>query len=182
VAEQQSRRTILFAGLIGIAGLFFGHGVGAQPLKAGAEPLAPLKADQVVIYKARRMLDLMRGGKVIASFHIMLGEHPVGAKLRNGDGRTPEGFYIIDGRNPYSAYHLSLHISYPNEIDRLSSEDAGVAAGGAIYIHGMPPEFGHTDPIGYFKDWTDGCVAVGNKAIEQIWDAVDVGTEVVIRP
>ena len=182
MTDKLLRRTVLFAGAVGIAGLLLGHGAAAQPLKAGAEPPGRLKADQVAIYKARRTLDLMRGGKMIASFHIMLGEHPVGAKLRNGDGRTPEGFYIIDGRNPTSAYHLSLHISYPNEIDRLSSADARVQAGGAIYIHGMPSEFGHTDPIGYFKDWTDGCIAVGNKAIEQIWDAVDVGTEVVIRP
>jgi murein L,D-transpeptidase YafK len=182
VSAKKSRRTILFAALVGIAGLWLGPGAAAQPLKSGAAPPGVLKADQIVIYKARRTLDLMRGGKVIESFHIMLGEQPVGAKLKNGDGRTPEGFYIIDGRNPSSAYHLSLHISYPNEIDRLTSEDAGVKAGGAIYIHGMPPEFGHTDPIGYFKDWTDGCVAVGNKAIEKIWAAVDVGTEVVIRP
>jgi murein L,D-transpeptidase YafK len=182
VFNRQSRRALLLAGLVGIAALGFGAGAGAQPLKGGAQPPSPLKADKIVIYKARRTMELLRAGKVIESFHISLGKHPFGPKMQDGDGRTPEGFYVVDARNANSAYHLSLHISYPNEIDRLSSADEGVKAGGAIFIHGMPPEFGHTDPIGYFKDWTDGCIAIGNKAIEQVWAAVDVGTEVVIRP
>jgi murein L,D-transpeptidase YafK len=172
VIDLHSRRTLLSACFLGLAGLVSGHGARAEAFKA----------DKVVIHKSRRVMELMRGGTVLESFRIELGKHPTGPKMKNGDGRTPEGFYIVDGRNSHSAYHLSLHISYPNEIDRISSAQAGVKAGGEIYIHGMPPEFGHADPIGYFKDWTDGCIAVGNKAIERVWAAVDVGTPVEIRP
>jgi murein L,D-transpeptidase YafK len=141
-----------------------------------------LKADKVVILKSRRLLLLMRNGRAFETFRIALGSHPVGPKERARDGRTPEGFYFVDGRNPHSPYHLSLHLSYPNEIDRIASGNEGLTTGGDIAIHGMPARFGHTDPIGYFKDWTDGCVSVGNIAIEKIWAAVDVGTAVEIRP
>jgi murein L,D-transpeptidase YafK len=170
VTDFHSRRTLLSALVLGLAGL-----------RARGAPAEALKADTVVIYKSRRVLELMRGGTVMESFLIALGAHPLGPKMRKGDGRTPEGFYKIDGRNPHSVYRLALHINYPNEVDRISSAQEGVTAGGDIFIHGMPAEFGHTDPIGYFKDWTDGCVSVGNKAIERIWEAVDDGTPVEIR-
>jgi murein L,D-transpeptidase YafK len=171
VIDFHSRRAVVSALLLGLAGF--------MPRGARAETL---KADRVVIYKSRRVLLLMRGGAVMESFLIALGQHPFGPKMQKGDGRTPEGFYRIDGRNPHSVYHLALHINYPNEVDRISSREQGVTAGGDIFIHGMPAKFGHTDPIGYFKDWTDGCVSVGNKAIERIWEAVDDGTPVEIRP
>ena len=167
--EILSRRAALAALFGGFAALLT-RGAAAQPLKA----------DKIIVYKSKRELLLMRDGQVMQKFLIALGEHPLGPKMKKGDGRTPEGFYKIDGRNAHSAYHLSLHLSYPNEADRISSEMEGVVAGGDIAIHGMPAEFGHTDPIGYYKDWTDGCVAVGNKAIEQIWAAVAVGTPVEI--
>jgi len=165
-----SRRAALAALSGGFAALLT-RGAAAQPLKA----------DKVIVYKSKRELFLMRDGQAMQSFLVALGEHPVGPKMKRGDGRTPEGFYRIDARITRTPYHLSLHLSYPNEADRISSEMEGVVAGGDICIHGMPAEFGHTDPIGYFKDWTDGCVAVGNKAIEQIWAAVDIGTPVEIR-
>lgn len=168
--NQHSRRIFLSAFMAGITGLLT-RGVRAQSLKA----------DKIIVYKSRRTMELWSGGKVIDSFHIMLGQHPIGPKMSKNDGRTPEGFYQVDGRNSHSPYHLSLHLSYPNEADRLSSEMEGVVAGGDICIHGMPARFGHTDPIGYFTDWTDGCISVGNKAIETVWNAVDVGTPVEIR-
>lgn len=140
-----------------------------------------LKADRVLVHKSRRVLELTSGGKTFETFQVMLGQHPVGPKMTAHDGRTPEGFYMIDGRNSHSPYHLSLHLNYPNEVDRIELSEQGVKAGGDICIHGMPARFGHTDPIGYFTDWTDGCVSVGNRAIEKIWDAVDIGTPVEIR-
>ncbi len=170
MSDLHSRRTLLSALVLGVAG-FFNRGARAQTVKA----------DKVLVYKARRTLELMRGDQVVDSFHIMLGEHPVGPKMKKSDGRTPEGFYVIDGRNPRSPYHLSLHLDYPNEVDKISSQMEDVVAGGDICIHGMPAKFGHTDPIGYFTDWTDGCISVGNKSIERIWDAVDIGTPVEIR-
>jgi len=173
VIDDASRRRVLAASLVGLVGC-------ALPRIARAST-AP-KADRVVILKSRRLLMLMRNGKPFAQFPIALGFHPVGPKVREGDGRTPEGFYTIDGRNRHSPYHLSLHVSYPNEIDRIASAQDHENTGNAIAIHGMPAEFGHTDPIGYFKDWTDGCVSVGNIAIEKIWASVDDGTPVEIRP
>ena len=170
MGEIFSRRAALTALSGGFAALLT-RGAAAQPLKA----------DKVIVHKSKRELFLMRDGQAMQSFLIALGEHPVGPKMKKGDGRTPEGFYRINGRNAHSVYHLSLHLSYPNEADRISSEMEGMIAGGDIAIHGMPAEFGHTDPIGYYKDWTDGCVAVGNRAIEQIWAAVDIGTPVEIR-
>lgn len=107
--------------------------------------------------------------------------HPVGAKRRRGDGRTPEGIYVIDGRTRQTIY-LALHISYPNAEDRARSGTAHMSPGGNILIHGMPARFGRTDPVRFFKNWTNGCIAVGNIAIEEVWEAVDDGTPVEIRP
>jgi murein L,D-transpeptidase YafK len=101
---------------------------------------------------------------------------------RLGDGRSPEGIYRVDGRNPRSRYRLSLHLSYPNAADTARARAAGIDPGDGIFIHGMPRYFGRADPVRFFVDWTDGCIAVGNVAIEEIWDAVDDGTPVEIRP
>ncbi len=170
MSQIHSRRTILSSLALGLAGFV--------PRRAGAQLV---KADQIMVYKARRVLELTHAGKVMESFRVALGEHPIGPKFEKSDGRTPEGFYMIDGLNPHSPYYLSLHLNYPNEIDRILAEEEGVQAGGDICIHGMPIRFGYTDPVGYFKDWTDGCISVGNKSIERIWFAVDVGTPVEIR-
>jgi len=155
---------------LGLAG-FLPHGAGAQLVKA----------DKIMVWKRRRVLELMRAGTVMESFRIALGEHPIGPKLEKSDGRTPEGLYMIDYLNPHSPYFLSLHLNYPNEVDRLLAEEQGVDTGGDICIHGMPLRYGYTDPVGYFRDWTDGCISVGNKSIERIWFAVDLGTPVEIR-
>jgi murein L,D-transpeptidase YafK len=141
-----------------------------------------LKADRVVVLKSRRELLLMRNGEVLKSFPIALGAHPRGPKQQRGDGRTPEGLYVVDGRNPRSAYHRSLHLSYPNETDRARARAAGVDPGNDIVIHGMPNRYGRFDPVRFFRDWTDGCIAVGSTAIEEIWARVDDGTPVEIGP
>jgi murein L,D-transpeptidase YafK len=141
-----------------------------------------LKADRILVLKSKRRLLLLRQGVVLKSYPIALGPHPRGPKRWEGDGRTPEGLYVIDGRLADSAYHLSLHISYPNEADLRRASAAGKDPGGKIMIHGMPERFGHTDPVRFFQDWTDGCIAVGNIAIEEIWNAVDDGTPIEIRP
>ncbi len=132
--------------------------------------------------KSQRMLFLMRGNVVLRSYPIALGPHPDGPKRASGDGRTPEGRYVIDGRNPHSAYRLSLHISYPNAADDARSTAAHADPGGDIFIHGLPAWYGPNDPNRFYKDWTKGCISVGNAAIEQIWAAVDDGTPIEIRP
>lgn len=141
-----------------------------------------LWADRIVVLKAQHILQLMQEGEVVKSYPVALGRHPKGAKRRLGDGRTPEGIYVIDGRSTDTPYHRKLHISYPNDADRARAAVARIRPGSAIFIHGMPARFGHTDPARFFRDWTDGCIAVGNIAIEEIWDAVFDGTEIEIRP
>ncbi len=100
-----------------------------------------------------------------------------------GDGRTPEGVYLIDGRNAHSPYHLALHISYPNPAESAQSVAAHTDPGGDIFIHGLPVSYnGPGDPVRFYKDWTAGCISVGNTAIREIWAAVDDGTPIEIRP
>jgi murein L,D-transpeptidase YafK len=140
------------------------------------------KADRILVLKSKRELLLLRDGTVLKSYPIALGPHPKGPKRRLGDGRTPEGLYIIDYKIRHTPYHLALHISYPNAADKARARALAVSPGGAIVIHGMPAWYGHLDPVRFFRDWTDGCIAVGNIAIEEIWKAVDDGTPVEIRP
>jgi murein L,D-transpeptidase YafK len=140
------------------------------------------RVQRVVVNKGRRELLLIAGQSVLRSYRIALGFDPVGHKLQEGDGRTPEGRYIIDWRNPGSAYHLSLRISYPNEADRQRAAQQGVDPGGEIMIHGLPngvdsAERGHPE-----RDWTRGCIAVSDVEIEEIWNLVEDGTAVEINP
>jgi len=141
----------------------------------------PAKADRVLVVKHRRELLLLRGNTVLKAYPIALGFQPVGPKQREGDGRTPEGTYVIDRRLPASHYHLALHISYPSATDRSHAAALRQEPGGAIMIHGMPSWFGRDD-LQFAADWTNGCIAVSNSAIEEIWRAVDDGTTIEIRP
>jgi murein L,D-transpeptidase YafK len=164
---------LLFSGLVVLLALQV-----AMPAAA----IGPGKADHILVLKSQRTLLLMHGDAVLKSFPIALGAHPKGPKRQAGDGRTPEGDYIIDYRFTETPYHMALHISYPNAADAARARARGVKPGGDILIHGMPARFGHHDPVRFFRDWTDGCIAVGNIAIEEIWNAVDDGTPIEIRP
>jgi murein L,D-transpeptidase YafK len=139
-------------------------------------------AERVLILKQKRELQLLRRGEVMRSYPVALGFEPVGQKLTSGDGRTPEGVYVVDGRNDASPFHRSLHLSYPNADDAARAAAAGVDPGEDIVIHGMPLAYGRYDPVRFFRDWTNGCIAVGNIAIEEIWALVPDGTPVEIRP
>ncbi len=151
----------------------------AQSPRAAPWPPALLpaaqQADAIHVYKAQRRMDLLRAGKVIAHYRIALGGTPVGHKRQQGDSRTPEGDYRISFRNPRSRFHLSLRISYPDEADRRQAAARGVDPGGDIMIHGATPP-------GYTSDWTEGCIAVTNREMEEIWQRVPVGTPVRIDP
>lgn len=140
------------------------------------------KADRILVLKSARVLELWSGDALLKRYPIALGRRPRGAKSRHGDNRTPEGTYYIDRRNRRSVYHRALHFSYPNDDDLARARAAGVDPGGDVLIHGMPEWYGPHDPVRFFRDWTNGCIAVGNTAIEEIWDAVDDGTLVEILP
>ena len=139
-------------------------------------------ADEVVIEKAARRLVLYRKGTPIKSYEIALGRQPVGPKRTEGDRRTPEGRYTIDDRKSDSAFHLALHISYPNAADIARAQAEGLAPGGDIMIHGIRNGLGWIGRLHRRFDWTAGCVAVTNSEIEEIWRAVPDHTPVEIVP
>jgi murein L,D-transpeptidase YafK len=141
---------------------------------------AATKIDHIVVKKAQRRMDLMSGDQVVRSYAVSLGSSPVGDKQREGDGKTPEGNYRIEGRNASSAYHRSLKISYPDATDRAEAAARGVKPGGDIFIHGMPNWWAL--PGGAPVDWTRGCIAVSKAEIEEIWDLVPDGTLIEIEP
>ena len=132
-----------------------------------------LHADLVLVRKAKREMTLLRGDKVLRTYRIALGREPGGAKRQEGDGRTPEGRYRVDWRNPRSKYHLSLHISYPEAADVERAKAEGVDPGGEIMIHGWKD--------GVEGDWTQGCIAVRNEEMDEIWRLVPDGTAVWIE-
>jgi murein L,D-transpeptidase YafK len=140
------------------------------------------RADRLIVNKSKRELVLLTDGKVIRSYKIALGRNPVGQKQRQGDSKTPEGAYTISGRNSSSAYHRSLRISYPNAADRDGARQLGVAPGGDIMIHGLPNGRGFIGAAHRLIDWTDGCVAVTDAEIEEIWRLVPDGTPIQINP
>ncbi|MEO5373402.1 MAG: L,D-transpeptidase family protein [Alphaproteobacteria bacterium] len=139
-------------------------------------------AEMVVVHKTERTLSLVREGRVVKTYRIALGANPVGAKASSGDGRTPEGRYVIDRRNSNSRFHRSLHISYPGPDDQRRARARGVAPGGDIMVHGLPHGAEWIGPVHSRWDWTRGCIAVTNAEMDEIWDAVPDGTPIVIEP
>ena len=139
-------------------------------------------ADRVVVEKAARTLTLYRAGQAVKTYRVALGREPVGHKLQEGDGRTPEGTYRIDFHKRDSAFHRALHISYPNAADRAQARARGVSPGGDIMIHGLPNGAVAAGAAHRLRDWTEGCIAVTNSEIEELWTAVPDGTLVEIRP
>lgn len=142
----------------------------------------PLHADRVVVLKKERTLQLLSHGKVIKAYEVALGGDPVGAKTRQGDHKTPEGLYVLDFRNAHSGFYKSIHISYPSPRDRAAARQKGIAPGGDVFLHGLPNGYGWIGASHRLKDWTDGCVAVTNQEIDEIWMAVADGTPIEIRP
>ncbi len=139
-------------------------------------------ADKILIEKKERLMMLLSGGKVLKTYRIALGGNPNGPKERQGDNKTPEGTYVIDSRNKDSRYHLSLHISYPNEKDKKRAKELGVSPGGDIMIHGIKNGFSWVGDYQAKVDWTKGCIAVTDKEIEEIEKLTPNGTIVEIRP
>lgn len=141
-----------------------------------------LEITNVLIHKGERRLYLLSGDKKVRSYRISLGDNPVGHKLYEGDKRTPEGDYLLDWRNANSDFYKSIHISYPSPGDRELAEAWGLSPGGSIMIHGLPNDAGDLAFAFAGLDWTDGCIAVTNDEIDEIWALVDNGTPIRILP
>ena len=163
-------RGIVVASLLGICWL--------APSRAGDFPVA----DTVIIEKASRKLHLMQKGKVFRTFDVSLGIRPDGDKQEEGDFRTPEGRYVLDMRNPNSEFFLSIHVSYPNRQDRREARRQGVEPGGAIMIHGQPNIPNKSATYYRTQDWTNGCIAVSNSDMIDIWLMTGENTPIEIRP
>jgi murein L,D-transpeptidase YafK len=180
--ERILRRTAMRPGVaLGLAGLLLTLAPGG-PARAQIPHFAPVKADLVIVHKAARNLQLMHAGRVIASYRVALGRAPDGPKRQAGDGRTPEGVYTLDWRNANSNFHRSLHVSYPREWDDQRAQRWGVSPGGEIMVHGLPNGVS-AERVGHpYVDWTDGCIALTNEEIDDIWARVDDGTTIIIYP
>ena len=140
------------------------------------------KADAVLVIKSEKRLYLINNGKQFASFHVTFGGQPTGHKQAQGDQRTPEGYYILDYKNANSRFYKSIHISYPNETDRANARRLGAEPGGNIMIHGQKNDWEWVAPLVQFFSWTDGCIAMRNEDMDRVWEAVDPGTPIEIRP
>ncbi len=159
-------------------GLLLGLAACSQPSKF--KTYSGPQVTQVIVNKGARQLLLMNGNTVLKAYRIGLGNEPVGAKEFEGDGKTPEGLYVIDRRNPNSRYHLSVGVSYPNPQDSARAAQSGRSAGSDIFIHGLGPEGRVLSK--QKQDWTAGCISVGDEEIEDIYAMVPDGTPILITP
>jgi murein L,D-transpeptidase YafK len=170
-------RRIVAVALCCLAGVA-GADIATRP---GADDEFPM-ADHVVVKKAERRLELHNNGTVFRTFPIALGANPEGHKQREGDQRTPEGTYRLDWRNVNSAFFLAMRVSYPNEEDIRRARQSGVHPGNNIMIHGLPNEPRYPSDHYLYADWTDGCIAVSNSAMIDIWLSVPDDTPITILP
>lgn len=166
-----------------LALLLIGLG-GCTSSKPAIEPQLTGPIDLVVVKKSERKLELHSRGRAIREYRVALGSSPIGHKYREGDARTPVGDYVLNWRNPKSNFYKAIHISYPNKQDRMTSKLLGYSPGGNIMVHGMPnyiqSENMRREYLG--RDWTQGCIAVQNHEIDEIWSMVPDGTPIRILP
>ena len=141
-----------------------------------------ITADSIVVEKSKRTLTLFLEGTAVRSYKVALGKQPVGDKIKIGDNRTPEGMFYIDFKKPESRYYKSLHISYPDAAHKARASKLGVRAGGDIMIHGLPTEYAKVGKEHVQFDWTEGCIAVTNAEIDEIWRAIPMGAVIQIKP
>lgn len=150
--------------------------------EARLTPGAYMQPDRVVVMKSERRMLLMHGAYVIRVYDIALGRYPKGDKMREGDARTPEGSYTLDAKLEDSAFYRAIHISYPNAEDIARAEAAGVDPGGRIMIHGLPNNR-TAEYVGHPRiDWTQGCIAVTNEEMDELWQLIALGTPIDIYP
>lgn len=149
---------------------------------AQGQTTSPTAVDRVLVLKHARVLQLLHGGRIVKEYKVALGGSPLGPKTQQGDRKTPEGVYVLDSRNPQSHYYKSLHISYPNQEQRNAAKRKGVSAGGNVFLHGLPNGMGAVGAAHRLHDWTDGCIAVTDEEIDEIWRSVPNATPIEIRP
>ncbi|MDI2593954.1 L,D-transpeptidase family protein [Pseudomonas sp. N3-W] len=138
--------------------------------------------EKILVLKSAHQLQVIADGKPLRTYRISLGKQPRGAKLMEGDKRTPEGLYWIDWRKVSDKFNLAMHISYPNISDSARSRREGVAPGGMIMIHGTPDTEDTPEDLFHTLDWTDGCIAMRNMDMREVWGLVPDGTMIEIRP
>ena len=172
---HKTRKLFPLAGILAI----FLIALGAA---SGPAAQSPLRVDRIMVEKSKRTLTLMDGARIVKTYKVALGGHPEGAKDRQGDHKTPEGIYHVDAKNPASQFHKALHISYPNPEDRERARKMGVDSGGDVEIHGLGSKWGWVGARHRLTDWTDGCIAVTNEEIDEIFPLIKVGTAVEIDP
>jgi len=155
----------------------------AQPVVLPLPALNTLPVvDRVVVHKGERRLLLMHGGNIVRSYHVALGLSPTGQKERSGDFRTPEGSYRLERRNARSDYFLSIKVSYPNDSDQKRARLRHWNTGGSIMIHGLPNLLRHEPEYYQNHDWTDGCIAVSDADMTEIWMLTPDDVQIDILP
>lgn len=178
--KTTTKTTLKMAGKISRRGVMLGAAAGTLAGAAGCTPAAPRQSigavNRIQVFKDQRLMQLIHDRTLVKAYRFELGFAPTGHKVYQGDGRTPEGAYRIDRRNPNSSFHLSLGISYPNWRDLRKARALGKDPGGDIFIHGTPAIWTGV------PDWTWGCIAVTNAEIEEIYALVDLGTLITIYP
>ncbi len=153
-----------------------------KPPQASQRTSASKSVDKILVIKSARRLELISDGKVIRSYRISLGKQPKGPKLQEGDKRTPEGLYWVDWRKRSDKFNLAMHINYPNISDAAKARREGVNPGSMIMIHGTPDSEENPEELFHTLDWTDGCIAMKNYEMREVWSMVKDGTMVEIRP
>ena len=172
-----------FSVTVGFVAMLLLFGCAPQnAVKPQPQPVETGRVDRVLVLKGERELRLLAGARTVRAYRVALGPAPAGPKRQLGDGRTPEGVYVLDWRNPGSRFHRSIHISYPGPADRERARQLGVDPGGAIMIHGLPNGKGWIGPEHARFDWTDGCIAVTDAEMDEIWAMVEDGTPIEILP
>lgn len=151
-------------------------------LAGGVAKASPFSVDHIVVKKGDRKMFLFNEGRLVKSYPISLGDNPVGHKTKKGDERTPEGRYHLTYRNPQSRFYRSIHIDYPNEDDKNRAKALGVHPGGQIKIHGLPNRQEFPSDIYLEMNWTDGCIAVSNEHMDELWAAIKFNTPIEILP
>lgn len=172
----------MIAALLLLSLLLAGSHTPAHAAEPGSGFARAWKADRVLVVKSERRLYLIRDNKVFATYRVALGPQPRGHKVFAGDGRTPEGLYVLDHKHPSSRFYRAIHVSYPSARDVAEARKYGGRPGGLVMVHGQPANGrnGHRDYRPW--DWTAGCIAVSNAEMDEIWEATDEGTPIEILP
>ncbi len=181
--------------LFGAAALMFAGSAGSSDTTSIFSKVSPtisrapvvgvrgtITADSIVVEKSKRTMTLFQAGIPVRTYQVALGKNPLGDKVKKGDGKTPEGTFFIDFKNPQSKYYKALHISYPDITHAQRANQLGVSPGGDIMIHGLPPAYKKIGAEHRNWDWTEGCIAVTDQEIEEIWAAIPTGARIQIKP